>query len=117
MTFTPEQLEILKEAETHFTQAKNGYVRYASRDLHNLVANTYYEATGQKIPANWSCGICVLNLYKKVGYFYFKDKEELEKNQASNEPEPLPLEDTESNPPEKPVANKNKKKDGSRQTK
>lgn len=112
MTFTPEQLEILKEAEPHFTQAKSGYIRYASRDLHNLVADTYYEATGQKIPANWSCSICVLNLYRKVGYFYFKDKEELEKNQASNELEPLPLEDTGLNSPENTVANKNKKEDG-----
>ena len=112
MTFTPEQLEILKEAEVHFEQATHGYVRYAPRDLHTLVANTYFEATGQKIPANWSCGTCVLNLYRKVGSIYFKDKEELEKNQASNELEPLPLEPTESNPPENTVANKNKKKDG-----
>lgn len=117
MTFTPEQLEKLKKAEVHFTQAKNGYVKYASRDLHTLVADTYYEATGQKIPANWSCGICILNLYRKVGSIYFKDLEELEKNQASSEPEPLPLEPTELDSPEKPVANKNKKKDGSRQTK
>lgn len=117
MTFTPEQLEILKEAEPHFNTAKSGYIRYASRDLHNLVANTYFEATGQKIPANWSCGTCVLNLYRKVGYFYFKDKEELEKNQASSELEPLPLEDTGLDSPENTVANKNKKKDGSRQTK
>ena len=114
MTFTKEQLEKLKEAEPHFIQAKSGYIRYASRALHTLVADTYFEATGQKIPANWSCSICVLNLYRKVGYFYFKDLEELEKNQASNELEPLPLEDTESNPPVKPVANKNKKKDGSK---
>lgn len=109
MTFTKEQLEKLKEAEPYFTQAKSGYIRYASRALHTLVADTYYEATGQKIPANWSCSICVLNLYRKVGYFYFKDLEELEKNQASNELEPNALEPTESNPPEKPVAKKNKK--------
>lgn len=112
MTFTKEQLEKLKEAEPHFLTAKNGYVRYASRALHTLVADTYFEATGQKIPANWSCSICVLNLYRKVGYFYFKDLEELEKNQASNELEPLPLEDTGLDSPEKTVANKNKKKDG-----
>lgn len=112
MTFTKEQLEKLKEAEVFFEQATHGYVRYAPRVLHTLVADTYYEATGQKIPANWSCSICVLNLYRKVGYFYFKDLEELEKNQASNELEPNALEPTESNPPEKPVAKKNKKKDG-----
>ena len=116
MTFTKEQLEKLKEAEKQFKTARDGYVRYATRALNDLVANTYFEATGQKIPANWSCSICVLNLYRKVGYFYLKDLEELEK-QTSSEPEPLPLEPTESNPPEKPVANKNKKKDGSRQTK
>ena len=116
MTFTPEQLEKLKEAEPHFRTARDGYIRYAPRVLHTLVADTYYEATGQKIPANWSCSICVLNLYRKVGYYYFKDLEEIEK-QTSLEPEPLPLEPTESSPPEKPVANKNKKKDGSRQTK
>lgn len=113
MTFTKEQLEKLKEAEVFFEQATHGYVRYAPRVLHTLVADTYYEATGQKIPANWSCSICVLNLYRKVGYFYFKDLEELEKNQASNELEPNALEPTESNPPEKPVAKKNKK-DGSK---
>lgn len=115
MTFTQAQLEKLKEAEPHFRTARDGFVRYAPRNLHTLVANTYYEATGQKIPANWTCSICVLNLYRKVGYFYFKDLEELEKNQASNELEPNALEPTESNPPEKPVAKKNKK-DG-RQTK
>lgn len=116
MTFTKEQLEKLKEAEKQFKTARDGYVRYATRALNDLVANTYFEATGQKIPSNWSCSICVLNLYRKVGYFYFKDLEELEK-QTSSEPEPLPLEPTESNPPENTVANKNKKKDGSRQTK
>ena len=116
MTFTKEQLEKLKEAEKQFKTARDGYVRYATRALNDLVANTYFEATGQKIPSNWSCSICVLNLYRKVGYFYLKDLEELEK-QTSSEPEPLPLEPTESNSPEKPVANKNKKKDGSRQTK
>lgn len=113
MTFTKEQLEILKEAEPHFLTAKSGYVRYATRALHTLVADTYFEATGQKIPANWSCSICVLNLYRKVGYFYFKDLEEIEKNQASNELEPNALEDTVLNPPVKPVAKKNKK-DGTR---
>lgn len=116
MTFTKEQLEKLKEAEVYFEQATHGYVRFAPRALHTLVADTYFEATGQKIPANWSCSTCVLNLYRKVGAIYFNDKKELEK-QTSSEPEPLPLEPTESNPPEKPVANKNKKKDGSRQTK
>lgn len=115
MTFTLEQLEKLKEAEPHFLTAKSGYVRFAPRNLHTLVADTYFEATGQKIPSQWSCSICILNLYRKVGYFYFKDKEELEKNQASNELEPYALEDTESIPPDKPVAKKNKK-DG-RQTK
>ena len=114
MTFTDTQLEILKEAEPHFRTAKSGFVRYASRDLSNKVADTYFQATGQIIPKNWSCGICVLNLYRKVGWFYFKDLEELEKNKVSNEPEPNALEPTESNPPEKPVANKNKKKDGSK---
>ena len=109
MTFTQEQLEKLKAAEPFFKTARDGYVRYATRDMNNLVASTYFEATGQKIPANWSCSICVLNLYRKVGYFYFKDKEELERNQASNELEPNALEDTGSTPPEKPVAKKNKK--------
>lgn len=113
MTFTDTQLEILKEAEPHFRTAKSGFVRYASRDLSNKVADTYFQATGQIIPKNWSCGICVLNLYRKVGWFYFKDLEELEKNKVSNEPEPNALEPTESNPPEKPVAKKNKK-DGSK---
>ena len=113
MTFTKEQLEILKEAEPHFLTAKSGYVRYATRALHTLVADTYFQATGQKIPANWSCGTCILNLYRKVGYFYFKDLEEIEKNQASNELEPNALEDTVLNPPVKPVAKKNKK-DGTR---
>lgn len=113
MTFTKEQLEILKEAEPHFLTAKSGYVRYASRELSNKVADTYFQATGQIIPKNWSCGTCVLNLYRKVGWFYFKDLEELEKNQASNELEPNALEPTESIPPVKPVAKKNKK-DGSK---
>lgn len=110
MTFTDEQLEILKEAEPHFKTAQRGYVRFAPRDLSNKVADTYFKATGQVIPHTWSCSICVLNLYRKVGWFYFKDLEEREaKNKVSIEPEPNALEPTESNPPEKPVANKNKK--------
>lgn len=115
MTFTDAQLEILKEAEPHFKTSQSGYVRYASRELSNKVADTYFQATGQIIPKNWSCGTCVLNLYRKVGWFYFKDLEEKEASmKVSNEPEPNALEPTESNPPEKPVANKNKKKDGSK---
>lgn len=113
MTFTKEQLEVLKEAEPHFRTAQNGYVRFATKALNNLVADTYFEATGQKIPGSWSCSVCVLNLYRKVGWFYFKDLEELEKEKVSNEPEPNALEPTESIPPVKPVAKKNKK-DGSK---
>lgn len=113
MTFTKEQLEVLKQAEVHFNTARNGYVRYATRAMNNLVADTYFEATGQKIPGSWSCSVCVLNLYRKVGYFYFKDLEELEKEKVSLGDEPNALEPTESNPPEKPVAKKNKK-DGSK---
>ena len=116
MTFTDAQLEILKEAEPHFISAKSGFVRFASRELSNKVADIFFEATGQKIPKTWSCSICVLNLYRKVGWFYFKDIEErrLMKDKVSNEPEPNALEPTESSPPEKPVAKKNKKKDGSK---
>lgn len=111
MTFTDEQLEILKEAEVHFKSAKSGYVRYASRELSNKVADTFFQATGQVIPKTWSCSICVLNLYRKVGWFYFKDLEEREaKLKVSNEPEPPLIEHTESNTAAESVANKNHKK-------
>lgn len=111
MIFTDDQLEILKEAEPFFRTAKNGYVRYAPRDLSNKVADTYFQATGQVIPKTWSCSICVLNLYRKVGYFYYKDLEEKEASmKVSNEPEPPLIEHTESNTAAESVANKNHKK-------
>lgn len=112
MTFTKEQLEVLKEAEPHFKTAQNGWVRYAPKELSNIVADTFFQATGQVIPKTWSCSVCVLNLYRRVGYFYFQDLEE----QASNEPELSLVEDTESKKPPKVVANKDKK-DGSKSRK
>lgn len=114
MIFNDEQMEKLKAAEKHFYSAQKGWIKYATRDTHNLVADIYYEATGQKIPKTWSCSICVLNLYRKVGTLYFRDLKEREEIEASNELEPNALEDTVLNPPVKPVAKKNKKKDGTR---
>ncbi len=109
MIFTDEQFEALKIAEPHFETARNGYVKGVLRVITNKVADIYFEATGQKIPKTWSCSICVLNLYRKVGAAYFKDKEEREQNQASIEPEPNTAEIDESTNSEKPVAKKNKK--------
>lgn len=114
MIFTDEQFESLKIAEPFFDSARKGYVKYATREISNKVADIYFEATGQKIPKSWGCSICVLNLYRRVGIDYFKDKEEREKIKASLEPENNEAEDDGDKIPEKPVANKNKKKDGRR---
>lgn len=115
MTFTDTQLELLKEAEPHFNTARKGFIRYASRDLSDKVADIYFEATGQKIPKTWSCSICVLNLYRKVGYFYYKDLEEKQKEaeriKASEGLETNAAEEDTLKKSKKPVANK-KKKDG-----
>ena len=114
MIFNDEQMEKLKAAEKHFYSAQKGWIKYATRDTHNLVADIYYEATGQKIPKTWSCSICVLNLYRKVGTLYFRDLKEREEIKASYGLENNALEDTGSNSPDKPVANKDE--DNGRQT-
>lgn len=116
MIFTDEQFESLKIAEPLFETAQKGYVKYATREITNIVADVYFQATGQKIPKNWSCSICVLNLYRRVGLDYFKDKEEREKIKASLEVENNEAEVDGDNIPEKTVANKNKK-DGRRKGK
>lgn len=110
MNFTDEQFKTLQEAEPHFESSRHGWVKYATREICNTVADVYFQATGQVISHSWSCSICVLNLFRRVGALYFEDKTSREElNKVSIEPEPNALEPTEIYPPEKPVANKNKK--------
>ena len=113
MIFTDEQFQKLKIAEPHFESSKSGWVRNATREVMNLTADIYFEATGQKIPKTWSCSICVINLFKRVGMLYFKDKEEREElSKASIELEPIATDEAEEVKTEEPVAKKNSKKNG-----
>ena len=118
MNFNKEQLETLKQADYQFHTALEGWVKYATRSLCDLVADTYFAATGQKIPRSWSCSTCVLNLFKRVGRLYFEDLTELEvlenkdkesESKASNELEPKPPEEPTKRKSKKAVANKNSK--------
>ena len=78
MTFTEEQLEILKQATPHFESAKRGYVKNAPRHLTEQIINVY-ESTGKTLTSkDLSCAICVLRIYQRVGALYFKDIEELQ---------------------------------------
>ena len=90
MTFTEEQLEILKQATPHFESAKRGYVKNAPRHLTEQIINVY-ESTGKTLTSkDLSCAICVLRIYQRVGALYFKDIEELkqiEENKPGEEQE------------------------------
>lgn len=109
--FTKEQIERLKEASIHFyTAVHENFKRGTMAPLNNLVADIYFEATGEKLNPNWSCNTCCLNNFKTAGRLYFdsirywQDQEPAAKNETvETETEPA----LKTNELEKTVANNN----------
>ena len=81
--FTKEQLERLSVAEHHFyTAVKENFKRGTMREMNEMLADIYEQATGEQLNRNWNCSHCCLNNFKRIGEWYFKSKEHLEQEQA-----------------------------------
>lgn len=80
MTFSKEQMEILSEFESFFSDMKNAKTaKYAGKTNLLRIHQIYAEATGDRTPFRISCGRCIGDLYLACGKIYFEDKEEMEK--------------------------------------
>ena len=79
-TFTDAQLEALRPFEQNFHTAV--YSQYArrigGRDAADLIARTYFDATGVSLPVYPSCQDCMMRLLTQVGKAYFADLEAIE---------------------------------------
>lgn len=85
MIFTKEELEILSIGEKNFDAAVyHENIRNAKRSDTEMIVNIYENRLGKKLTHNYSCSICVLNIYKTVGKVYFADKKELEEQERKS---------------------------------
>ena len=74
--FTEEQLTELYPAEIHFESAlKKSKLVGVPTWLTKQIVTIYEKATGKHISHNFSCIVCQMSTYKKIGDIYFKDKE------------------------------------------
>lgn len=97
MTYTAEQFAELSKWEENFRTAlgtHTGWTKRVSVPDQRRIRAIYMEATGDRIPFNFGCGTCLLNLLKRAGKRYFDDKaarEELAKaEQAKQAESPIP---------------------------
>ena len=82
MTFTAEQLKALEPYEKHFTTAiRSRYARYPGVNGVRIIHSIYASAVKGVGKINGSCSSCIFRLLTDVGILYFKDKEELEKQE------------------------------------
>lgn len=80
MTFTKEQLQQLKQYESHFnTSLYQETLRSATRLETERIKTIYESATGSIVTQSMSCGSCKLRFYKTVAKLYYADLEELDK--------------------------------------
>jgi len=78
--FTQEQIDKLKDMEKHFrTVIKCQYKSGTTAKENDFICDIYEETTGEKLNRNWSCPICIFNVYKKIGTLYFDSINYLEK--------------------------------------
>lgn len=80
MTFTTEQIKALEPYEKHFTTAlRSRYARYPGVNGVRIIHGIYAAAVKGVRSVNTSCSSCIFRLLTDVGTLYFKDKEEIEK--------------------------------------
>lgn len=81
--FTKEQLRTLYDAEIHFDSVvHHNIIRNAPRWLTEQIVNIYEATTHSSLQHNYSCTVCVMNIYNTIGKKYYDDKkyyEELDK--------------------------------------
>ena len=91
MTFTKEEMEILSTMEDKlYTATYCKFVRLASREQLEKIDAIYKRVFNTSAGAIGACAHCLLNICKKLGEVYFKDKEEM-----ANKPQNEPVEATE----------------------
>lgn len=82
--YTKEQIQQLKDLNViqYFSTVLNsGFKRGTLRELDEKVADIYEQATSTKVSRNFSCKLCVFNLYRDAGKLYY-DSELYYKQQA-----------------------------------
>lgn len=73
--FTKEQINKLKELDViqHFETIRNSnFKRGTFKSTDSQVADLLENATGKKVSRNFSCKMCVYNLYLEAGTLYFE---------------------------------------------
>lgn len=87
MTFTKEELDILKQYEEYFfTATKAKYCRYPGKSATETIHRIFVSATKSNVRLNTGCGHCIFTLVRDCGVRYFADKAELEKELADYNP-------------------------------
>lgn len=77
--FTKKEMKVLAQYEEHLDNAYHfGFKHYTSDKINNEVAEIY-AAAGGAFSRNWTCGHCIMQLFKGAGALYFKTKEAMDK--------------------------------------
>jgi hypothetical protein len=80
MTFTTDQIKALEPYEKYFeTALRSRYARYPGVNGVHIIHGIYAAAVKGVTRLNSSCSSCIFRLLTDVGTLYFKDKEELDK--------------------------------------
>ena len=80
MTFTDEQFRRLAGFETAFrTAIRSSYAMHPGHSAMATITLVWTEATGNRLPNNFSCTSCVLEILQTVGAAWIADAEERER--------------------------------------
>lgn len=81
--FTKKEMKVLAEYEEFLNTAANfGFKHYTSNEANDKVADIY-SAAGGVFHRNWTCGHCLMQMWKGAGMLYFQTKEKMEKTKKN----------------------------------
>lgn len=86
---TNEEMIALASYEGHFRNAiESDFMRNPGREAVRLMDAIYNRATNSHLKSDPTCGVCIMNVLKRVGGLYFeqKAKDEAEVAKAAEKP-------------------------------
>lgn len=79
MIYTDEQFKALCPYEADFDRSmKSRFAHNPGRAALKLITDIHREATGERLPVNFSCSGCILEILRTVGKAFFADQKERE---------------------------------------
>ena len=82
MKMTKQEFKYLAQFDENFyTAIQSNFSRNISRSNLEKFSEIIEKETGKTINTNYNCGICCLNLVKKMAAIYYKEKNKVKKEE------------------------------------